>query len=119
MQIDGYVIPVPEARKDEYLELAQWFDQAMIDHGAIEVFEGWELDVPDGTATDFRKAVAAQEGERIVFSWILWPDKETADKAHDAIHEDERFKAMTTFPFDGKRMIVGTFTPMLGLRRDS
>ena len=44
MQIDGYVIPVREDKRDEYLDLAQWFDQAMIDHGAIEVFEGWELD---------------------------------------------------------------------------
>lgn len=119
MQIDGYVLAVHETNKDEYLALASWFDQAMIDHGAIEVFEGWELDVPDGTVTDFRRAVAAKQGEKIVFSWILWPDKQTADKAHDAIHEDERFRAMTSFPFDGKRMIVGSFTPLLGLRRES
>ena len=66
--------------------------------------------------TDFRKAVAARGDERIVFSWILWPDKETADRAHDAIHEDERFKAMTSFPFDGKRMIVGSFTPIVSKR---
>ena len=40
----------------------------------------------------------------------------TADRAHDAIHEDERFKAMTSFPFDGKRMIVGSFTPIVSKR---
>jgi uncharacterized protein YbaA (DUF1428 family) len=119
VQIDGYVIPVAENRKDEYLDLARWFDQAMIDLGAIEVFEGWELEVPEGSVTDFRRAVAAEPGERIVFSWIVWPDKATADKAHDAIHEDPRFQAMTSFPFDGKRMIVGTFTPVVGLRRDT
>ncbi|MXO60236.1 DUF1428 family protein [Altererythrobacter salegens] len=118
MQIDGYVIPVPEGKKQEYLELAQWYDQLMIEHGAIEVFEGWELDVPDGTLTDFRRAVAAEEGEKIVFSWILWPDKATADAAHEAVHEDERFKSMTSFPFDGKRMIVGTFEPIVALRKD-
>lgn len=119
MQIDGYVIPVPEGNEAAYRELAEWFDQAMIDLGAIEVFEGWELDVADGKRTDFRKAVAAEPGEKIVFSWILWPDKDTADKAHDAIHEDERFKAMTDFPFDGGRMIVGSFTPIVSLRKEA
>ena len=90
-----------------------------IELGAIEVIEGWEKDVPEGKRTDFRKALAAEPGEKIVFSWILWPDKATADAAHDAIHEDERFKAMTEMPFDGRRMIVGSFEPILNLRRNA
>ena len=94
-------------------------DKAMIELGAIEVIEGWEKDVPEGKRTDFRKAVAAEPGEKIVFSWILWPDKATADAAHDAIHEDERFKAMTEMPFDGRRMIVGSFEPIVNLRRNA
>ena len=58
-------------------------------------------------------------GEKIVFSWILWPDKATADAAQDAIHEDERFKAMADVPFDGRRMIFGSFEPIVNLRRDA
>lgn len=116
--LDGYVIPVPVARREAYLELARWFDQAMIELGAIEVIEAWETDVPDGQRTDFRKAVAAEPGEQIVFALILWPDKPTADAAHEAIHEDERFKAMTEMPFDGRRMIFGAFEPVVHLRRD-
>ena len=118
MHIDGFVIPVPDAKRQAYLEMAQWFDQAMIDHGALEVIEGWEKDVPEGKRTDFRKAVQAEEGEKIVLSWIVWPDKATADAAHEAIHEDERFKAMTEMPFDGRRMIFGSFEPILYLRRE-
>ena len=119
MHLDGFVIPVPEGKRDAFLEMARWYDQAMIDHGAIEIVEGWEREVPDGHRTDFRKAVAAEPGEKIVFSWILWPDKATADAAHEAIHEDERFKAMTEMPFDGRRMIFGSFDPILNLRRDA
>lgn len=119
MHIDGYVIPVSETKRAAYLEMAEWFDQAMIDLGALEVVEGWEKDVPDGKRTDLRKAVAAEPGEKIVFSWIVWPDKETADAAHEAIHEDERFKAMTDIPFDGKRMIFGSFEPIVNLRSGS
>jgi uncharacterized protein YbaA (DUF1428 family) len=33
------------------------------------------------------------------------------------MHEDERFKAMTEFPFDGRRMIFGAFDPVVNLRR--
>lgn len=116
MHIDSYVIPVPLSKKAEYLALAQWFDQAMVDLGAIEVMECWEKDIPIGKRTDFRKAVQAEEGEKILLSWIIWPDKATADAAHDQIHEDERFAAMNNIPFDGKRMILGHFEPILHLR---
>ena len=117
MHLDGYVIPVPEAKRADYLAMAQWFDQAMVDLGAIEVIEAWETEVPEGKRTDYRKAVLAEPGEKILFAFILWPDKATAEAAHHAIHEDERFKAMTEMPFDGRRMIFGSFEPIVHLRR--
>lgn len=118
MFIDGYVIPVPEEKKEAYRELAEWFDTLMVEFGAIEVVEGWELDVPDGKRTDFRKAVTAEPGEKIVFSWMIWPDKATADAAHDKVHDEPRFQQMTEFPFDGRRMIVGHFEPLVTAGRD-
>lgn len=118
MHIDCHIIPVSEDRKQAYLEMAEWFDAEMIRFGAIEVVECWETDVPDGKRTDFRKAVLAEQSEKILVSWIIWPDKATAETAHDRIHDDERFKAMTDIPFDGRRMIFGSFEPILTLRRD-
>lgn len=115
MHIQGFVIPVHEEKREAYLEMANWFDEAMIELGALQVVEGWETEVPDGKRTDLRKAVAAEPGEKIVFSWIVWPDEATAEAAHDAIHEDERFKAMTDIPFDGRRMIFGSFEPVVKL----
>lgn len=118
MHIDGYVVPVPEGKKQAYLEMAQWYDGRMIELGALEVMEGWEVDVPEGQRTDLRKAVLAEDGERIVFAWIVWPDKATAAAAHERIHQDERLLALTDIPFDGKRMIMGAFEPLLRLTRD-
>ncbi len=117
MYIDGYVIPVREEDRDAYLDLADWFDTKMVEFGAIEVVEAWELDVPDGKRTDFRKAVMAEAGEKIVLSWILWPDKATADAAHDRVHEEPRFLELENLPFDGRRMIRGAFSPLLTLGR--
>ncbi|MCB2067750.1 MAG: DUF1428 domain-containing protein [Erythrobacter sp.] len=115
MYVQGFVIPVPEEKKEAYRELAEWFDNAMIERGALQIVEGWEDKVEDGKRTDFRRAVAIEPGEKVVFSWMIWPDKATAEAAHEAIHEDERFKAMTEFPFDGRRMIFGDFDPIVAV----
>jgi uncharacterized protein YbaA (DUF1428 family) len=53
----------------------------------------------------FRKAVNAQEGEEMVFSWIVWPDKATQDDVHSKIWVDARMESNGPMPFERKRMI--------------
>ncbi len=70
--------------------------------------------MPDGTETDFRRAVQIAEGEKVVFSWVIFPDKATADASHETMMADERMKAFSgEMPFDGKRMIYGAFEPLV------
>ncbi len=110
--IDGFVIPVEVAKKHEFLRHANTTDAFFIQHGALRVVEGWEDDVPDGKLTDFRKAVQIGEGEAVVFSWIVWPDKATRDAAMKAMMDDAGMMAQP-MPFDGKRMIFGGFVPVV------
>jgi len=118
MYIQGFVIPVPLGRKDDYTRMATEFDAIFGEFGAIEIVEAWEEAVPDGEHTDFRKAVNAGADEKIVFSWIIWPDKATCDAAHERMMTDERFhNAPGDMPFDGKRMIFGGFAPIYTLGR--
>ena len=70
--------------------------------------ETWGEDVPDGKVTSFPMAVKLEEGESVVFSWLVWPDKATADSAWQKMMEDPRMKDMD-MPFDGKRMMWGGF----------
>jgi uncharacterized protein YbaA (DUF1428 family) len=112
--VDGFVIPVPNDKKDDYRDLAEKFGLLLKEFGALRVVENWGDDVPDGKVTDFRRAVAAQPSENIVFSWVVWPSKDVRDAAHVKMHEDPRMKDLP-MPFDGKRMIFGGFTPMLDL----
>lgn len=117
MYIQGFLIPVSAENEGDYLALARSFDQLLMDYGAIEVVEAWEDDVPDGKVTDFRRAVAAQAGEKVVFSWIIWPDKETAKAAEEKMMADETMPDPSTMPFDGKRLVYGGFRSILELGR--
>lgn len=117
MYVNTYVIPVPEDRKDDYIHMAEVFAEIARDFGAIEIFENWELEVPDGEETDYRKAVKAQPGEKIVLSWIIWPDRATGARAHKGMFEDPRAERAGVPPFDGKRMILGGFEPIVKFQR--
>ncbi len=108
--IEGFLIPVPELRKEEYLAQARAAAPIFKDLGATRIVETWGDDVKPGKHTDFFRAVAAEKGENIVFSWIEYPSKEVRDAAHQKMVEDERFAALGDMPFDGKRMIFSGFT---------
>ena len=109
--IDGFVIPVPTATKQGFIDHAHAVDKFFIDYGAVRIVECWADDVAEGKVTDFRKAVAATDDESVVFSWIEWPDKATRDAAMTAMTADEAMMTLP-MPFDGKRMIFGGFVPV-------
>jgi uncharacterized protein YbaA (DUF1428 family) len=110
--IDGFVVPVPNGKKDAYRALALKMTAVFKKLGAIRVVECWGNDVPDGKVTDFKRAVNAQAGENVVFSWIEWPSKEVRDKGNKAMMEDPEMENLDV-PFDGKRMILGGFEVLL------
>jgi uncharacterized protein YbaA (DUF1428 family) len=68
MYIAGFVIPVPEEKMEAYRKWAQKGAKIFKEYGCLEIVESWEDNVPDGKQTDFRRAVNAREGEKIVFS---------------------------------------------------
>ncbi|MEM6856683.1 MAG: DUF1428 domain-containing protein [Pseudomonadota bacterium] len=119
MYVQGFVLGVKTDGQEEYLKVARAMGEMFIEFGALEATENWEADVPDGEVTDFRKAVAAEPGEKIVFSWIVWPDKETCDVGTAKMMEDERMTSME-FPevMDGRRMILGSFDQIYRITKE-
>ncbi|WP_070156274.1 DUF1428 domain-containing protein [Sphingobium phenoxybenzoativorans] len=118
--IDGFVLAVPTANKDQFITHSRLGDSVFMELGATRILECWGDDVPDGKLTDFRRAVQATAEETVVFSWIEWPDKATRDagmaRLDDLVKTDDRFNPeKNPVPFDGKRMIYGGFAPVVTL----
>jgi len=90
MYVAGLVIPVPGERMGDYRQCAENSARIFKDYGCLEIVECWEDFVPDGTQTNFRRAVAAKQGEKIVLTWQIWPDKKSSYAAEAKMHEDGR-----------------------------
>jgi uncharacterized protein YbaA (DUF1428 family) len=106
--VTGFLTPVKAESRDRYLQSARKGWELFKEYGATRQVEAWGVDVPDGKVTSFPMAVKLEEGEVVVFAWLEWPDKATADVAWGKMMEDERMKDMD-MPFDGKRMMWGGF----------
>jgi len=109
--VTGFLTPVKAADKERYIASARQGWALFKEFGAVEQVETWGDDVPDGKLTSFPLAVKLEEGEVVVFSWLKWPDKQTADEAWKKMMDDPRMKDMD-MPFDGKRMMWGGFQPI-------
>jgi uncharacterized protein YbaA (DUF1428 family) len=114
--VDGFIMAVPTANKERFIEHAKLGDAVFREHGATRVLECWGDEVPEGKLTDFRRAVKAGEDETVVFSWIEWPDKATRDAAMEKVMSDPRMEPEANpMPFDGKRLVYGGFEPVIEL----
>jgi uncharacterized protein YbaA (DUF1428 family) len=113
--VSGFLLAVPTANKAAYKKMAEDAWEIFRDFGCLSVRENWGVDVPDGKVTSFPMAVKKQEDETVVFSWMEWPDRQTADQAWEAMMKDPRMENMKNMPFDGMRMMWGGFEPIVSL----
>jgi len=115
--IDGIVIPVRTANRDDYVRLASKNAAVFREYGATRVVETLGDDLTHGQVTDFYRAVKAEDGETVAFSFIEWPDKNIRDQAWQKIMADERMQHGGGL-FDGKRMFWGGFEVVIDTGRD-
>jgi uncharacterized protein YbaA (DUF1428 family) len=114
--VQGFLLAVPEDRKEAYREVARKAWEIYRDYGCLSVRETWGVDVPDGKVTSFPMAVKLEPGEVVVFSWMEWPDRETCDRGVAAMMQDPRMHEVGEMPFDGMRMMWGGFEELVDFR---
>jgi uncharacterized protein YbaA (DUF1428 family) len=110
--IDGFLLPVPKAKLDEYRKLAEQASAIWIEHGALQYTECAADDLGAEFCRSFTETAAAQEDETVIFAWAVFADRAARDAANAKIMADERLKAIcpqTAQIFDCKRMAFGGF----------
>ncbi|MES2500089.1 MAG: DUF1428 domain-containing protein [Pseudomonadota bacterium] len=114
--IDGFVIPVPTARIDDYRLMAEKAAKIFKEHGALDYWECVGDDMhPEGTMS-FNQLADAKPDETVVFSWVVYESKEARDAANAKIFVDPRMKEMMDMSntiFDCKRMAYGGFKQLV------
>jgi uncharacterized protein YbaA (DUF1428 family) len=110
--VDGFVVPVPKKKLDEYRRIAQKAGKVWLEHGALEFSENVADDVKPGKVTSFPQAVKLKPGEVVVFSYITYKSRAQRDRVNKKVMADPRLKDMMdpkSMPFDAKRMFWGGF----------
>lgn len=108
--VDGFVAAVPTANREKFKQHAEAAAAIFKEFGALSVTECWGDDVPEGKLTSFPMAVKLKEDETVVFSWIIWPSRQTRDAGMQKVMADPRLQPdVNPMPFDGQRMIFGGF----------
>ncbi len=118
--VDGYVVPVPKQKIDQYRSMAETCGKVWLEHGALQFWECVADDVKPGKVTSFPQAVQLKDDEVVVFSWILYSSREDRDRINAKVMDDPRLKDMMDpkkVPFDGMRMFWGGFKSMVELGR--
>lgn len=117
--VEGFVVAVPTANKEEYRKHAADAAPLFKEFGVARMVECWGDDVPDGKVNDLKGAVQAKPDETVVFSWFEYPDKATRDAANAKMMSDPRMQSMgEAMPFDAKRMIIGGFDSIVDDRSE-
>lgn len=116
--IDGFVIPVPTDRLDDYKVLAELAAVIWKEHGALEYWEclGDDLAAVEGGPRSFPDIAGAKEGETVMFSWAVFESREARDTANEKIMNDPRLSKMMDNDnpiFDCTRMAFGGFKPLV------
>jgi len=109
--VDGFVVPVPKNKVEDYRRIAELAREVWMEHGALSYVEALAEDVKPGELTSFPQSVDLREDETVVFAWITYRSREHRDEVNRKVMADPRLKDHDPLkmPFDAKRMIYGGF----------
>jgi uncharacterized protein YbaA (DUF1428 family) len=116
--IDGFVIPIPKNKVDEYRRIAEIAGKIWKEHGALDYWECLGDDLEAKEMVSFPQLANIGADETVVFSWIVYGSREQRDQVNAKVMADPRIKEMCdpdNPPFDCKRMAYGGFKVLVHL----
>lgn len=116
--IDGFVLPLPKDKIEDYRKIAAKAGAIWKEHGALEYVES-VLDDPESMdMIPFPRLANADAEETVVFAWIVFRSREQRDAVNRRVMEDPRMKEMMKLDsgsFDYTRMAYGGFTTLVSI----
>ena len=108
--VDGFVLPLPKDKIEDYKKIAESAGKVWLDHGALEYRECVLQDAECHDMTPFPKLAGTTDGETVVFAYITYKSREHRDEVNKKVMADERIKCdPENMPFDHRRMAYGGF----------
>ena len=113
---DGFIVPVPKDRIEEYRKIAELSAKVYMDLGALEYREWVADDTNAGDMKNFPQLAELKEDETVVLSWITFKSREHRDEVNAKAMANEQLKEICSGnpPFDMKRMAYGGFKLLYG-----
>lgn len=116
--IDGFLLPIKAENVDKYKEIAQKAGKIWKEHGALEYIEAVGDDLEIEKMVSFKKSADAQDGETVIFAFIVFESKADRDRINALVMADERMNSMMSpddKTFDYTRMSYGGFNAIVEL----
>ena len=110
--VDGFVLPIPRDRLDNYKRVVEAVADVWREHGALDYREyvGDDM-VLEGTRS-FTDIAGAEDDEAIIFGWVVFESREARDAANAKVAADPRMAELVGAEdtgFDANRMAYGGF----------
>ena len=120
--IDGYVLPIPRNRLNEYKRVVEAVARIWKEYGALDYCEYVGDDLKLEGTRSFTDLVDAKEDEAIVFGWVVFESRQARDLANKKVAADPRMADLigsSNSGFDAKRMAYGGFQSFVHINSPS
>jgi uncharacterized protein YbaA (DUF1428 family) len=110
--VDGFLLPIAAENIEKYREIAQVAGEIWKEHGALEYIEAVGDDLDIEKMVSFKKSADAQDGETVIFAFIVFESKAERDRINALVMADKRLEEACSpdgKTFDYTRMSYGGF----------
>lgn len=112
--VDGFLVPVPKSRLEEYREIAETAARVWKRHGALDYRECVVDDDHIESVRPFADASGASEDEVTVLAYIIYESREHRDEVNKKAMEDPDLICDMENPvFDFQRMAYAGFKTLV------
>ena len=118
--IDGFVFPISPSNLEKYRAVADVVAAIYREHGAIDYVEFIGEDMQREGTRSFLEMTGVENGETVVFGWIVYESREERDRVNRLVEADARMGDLvaplmdpSNPVFSPDRMAFGGFKPLV------